>query len=245
MKNYETNEKTEAKKLLCYEHKDVVQKLQKLSRRVLWALKERQLISWYELTDERTSFKKETLYLSYNMTLSTRSKKIYGIDFELGFDSQITPSPFQVTTYAEKMVVQTSHPWDEAALMEECRRKLEPQLRGILREELFLGFLLNLKKTQWRRITHVHHASNYHDKKKGIDFIVYYRCHKNTHEIPFNLKSSSRYLDKHKARYPGISTFTFREAYLENREKLARIFFSFLNDALLGPAHYGPRPRAA
>ncbi len=100
---------------------------------------------------------------------------------------------------------------------------------GALTETLFLSFLQSIS-SRYSRIVRVYKTSVYSDKVLGIDFVVclltkpYYEEKK----IFFNVKSSENFLEKHKSKFPNISTFVFSKMYLSDENALEKNFLRFL-----------------
>jgi hypothetical protein len=111
---------------------------------------------------------------------------------------------------------------------------------GVTNETLFELFLKGLADDFPDRITHTFKTGKKDDADRGIDFIIRYlmRPEYQTKEVGFNLKSSTRHLEKHRERYPQVSTFVFMKENLQNEAALRRRFFKFLFAASREVVHY-------
>lgn len=124
---------------------------------------------------------------------------------------------------------------DKRALAMLVQQQIQTHIHGIMAEELFLKqFLLPLRRRFPDQIIRVHYAGDSKDRTRGIDFIIECKPPDLTEsfEVQFNLKSSHRYIEKHKEKYPKVSTFVFKPSYLYNMDRLTETFFQFLAEVI-------------
>lgn len=109
------------------------------------------------------------------------------------------------------------------------RYQLRTWNTGSANEVLFLAFLQSLK-SRYARITRAYKTNEREDRKLGIDFVVCFlsKPYYEEKRVLFNIKSSEHFLERHKERFPNISTFVFKKAYAESEDGLKSQFLRFL-----------------
>ena len=203
---------------------------------MLSVMKNRRLIRSFKRMEEKVSQKRKSVVMKYE--LYTKYKTI-AIVFRVVLEDADKDIPVKIISFFNVTFLHI-HMCKESvlfALGEEIRR----QTVGIENEHTFLKkFLLPTKKMYASTISYIYHASEKADTKDGIDFTVGFipPGTDNVFPIHFNLKSSDKFIDKHKKRYSKVSTFVFKSHYLENCGKLRKNFLAFLNAAVHETVHY-------
>ncbi len=101
-------------------------------------------------------------------------------------------------------------------------------------------FLLSLLQKYPTIFINVLQATEQEDMVQGFDFIIWFPARNDSEivEVKFNLKSSDKFLEKHKRVYPTVSTFIFREDNLKDINNLTIRFINFLLAAQHATAHF-------
>ena len=199
----------------------------------MYLKKTARVLKSFEHGKEQISPTRNTITYQYNVLLSNFERET-SITFVVQLDS--TKRAFAgLRSFADGAIVAEATSTQVFVLGQIIEQEIKDQNFGIESEEIFLTeFLLPMKRRWSDEILYVHYAGKNKDFKCGVDFIVGFKPAglDNVFEVKFNLKSSERYIEKHKARYPGISTFVFKRRYLEDWKRLRCTFFIFLKRAV-------------
>lgn len=226
-----------------YQKKPVIERVKSQITGVLMYLKkEVKIIERFgDLSEKVFPVENTVLYTSEVTLLGNR--KTFFVRFKIKVqEPQLAGYGASARSFADGNIAIQSSLVSKKVLCDLLHQQITALLQGVMSEELFLNnFLYPLQKKFSHEIIRVHYAGSNNDRTRGIDFVVEYKPPDLTQsfDINFNLKSSSNYIEKHKARYPKVSTFIFKEKYLYNRSRLTNKFFAFLKEVIANEvAHF-------
>lgn len=208
----------------------------------MYLKKEVKIIVRFSDLDEKVFPESNTvLYISRLDLMEIR--KTFFIRFKIKLqEPQLVGYGASIRSFVDGNIAVESFLVDKKVLCDLVYQQISIILQGFIGEELFLNnFLYPLQKQFPKEIIRVHYAGNNNDRTRGIDFVVEYKSPDLTQsfDINFNLKSSHRYIEKHKEKYPTVSTFIFKPIYLQNKNRLTCKFFSFLKEVIANEvAHF-------
>lgn len=219
-----------------FSNKKVIDSAKYQAHAVLMYLQKRsRLITEPMEISEKLVISENTLIVRFAAVLVGINKNII-LRFKIKLQQpQSTGYRGQVRTHVDgNVVIETMFTASVTGLTILVEQELQNYVEGILNEHSFLyDFLIPLQKRYPTKIIRAHYAGARSDLRCGVDFVVQYHPPDSLHamEVRFNLKSSSVYIEKHKKRYPSVSTFIYRRNYLYDQKRLTRTFFGFLKDA--------------
>jgi len=146
----------------------------------------------------------------------------------------------ETKTTSCKVRFEVSPYFDSTILKRMMYARLAQWVKGAKSEKLFYQeFLVNLPQ-KYLRISSVYPSGKQADIVKGVDFVIcfYSMLFWEPVKICVNLKSSDMFIEKHKEKYPTISTFIFKPWQLQDMKALERRFLHFLVRAQYAPQHY-------
>lgn len=164
----------------------------------------------------------------------------YTVDLFFTIEIESKEKRIHVISNARKATFYLPFAFKSQELTTKINDKLYRWRMGQKNEYLFQEFLKDLCERHPKKIMSVHKASKEADMYYGIDFIVSFVDERfgKVWKVAFNLKSSQKYLQRHKERYPTVSTFSFKKIDFKDSDALKERFFSFMEASRNAVVHF-------